>query len=136
MCEATIITNSGTGFLRLANTTADDFNSNATFIQTGSGLLQPAYATNSTIAGNLSTAGTATAITFGSTVTLDGAGAQSIAGSLSPTFNNLIISNTGNTVTSGVNSIVTGNLSVSSGTFDLEKLHGESGLRRGHIDSF
>ena len=116
---ATTITNSGTGFLRLANTTTDDFNSDATFIQTGSGLLRPAYAINCTVAGNLSTAGTASAITFGTTVTLDGTGAQSIAGTFSPTFNNLTISNAGNTVTSGVNSIVTGNLSVSSGTFDL-----------------
>jgi hypothetical protein len=116
---ATTITNSGTGFLRLGSTTANDFNHNATFIQTGSGLLQPSYATNTTIAGNLSTAGTSTAITFGGTVILDGTGAQSIDGSLSPTFNNLTIANTGNTVTPAVNSIVKGNLSVSSGTFDL-----------------
>ncbi|MFA6057553.1 MAG: T9SS type A sorting domain-containing protein [Taibaiella sp.] len=116
---ATTITNSGTGLFRLASTTADDFNSDATFIQTGSGLLQPSYGSNCTIAGNLSTAGTATAITFGGTVTLNGTDAQSIAGSLSPTFNNLTISNVGNTVTPAVNSIVKGNLSVTSGTFDL-----------------
>jgi hypothetical protein len=115
---ATTITNSGTGFLRLSSTTTDDFNSDATFIQTGSGLLQPAYGVSGTIAGNLSTAGTTTAITFGTTVTLNGAGAQSIDGS-SSTFNNLTISNTGNTVTAGVNSSITGNLSISSGTFDL-----------------
>lgn len=116
---ATTITNSGTGLLRLASTTADDFNSDATFIQTGSGLLQPSYGSNCTIAGNLSTAGTTTAITFGGTVTLNGTAAQSIAGSLSPTFNNLTISNAGNTVTPAVNSIVKSNLSVTSGTFDL-----------------
>lgn len=116
---ATTITNSGTGLLRLGSTTSDDFNGNATFIQTGNGPLQPAYATNCTIAGNLSTEGTATAITFGSTVTLNGTSAQSIAGSLSPTFNNLTISNVGNTVTPAVSSHVAGNLSVTSGTFDL-----------------
>jgi hypothetical protein len=116
---ATTITNSGTGLLRLGNPGADDFNSDATFIQTGSGLLQPSYASNCTIAGNLSTAGTATAITFGGTVTLNGTSAQSIGGSLSPTFNNLTISNVGNIVTPGVHSIVKGNLSVTSGTFDL-----------------
>jgi hypothetical protein len=116
---AATIANSGTGYLRLGSTTTDDFNHNATFIQTGSGLLQPAYATNCTIAGNLSTAGTATAITFGSTVTLNGTGPQAITGSLSPTFNNLTISNTGNTVTPDVHSIVKSNLSVTSGTFDL-----------------
>ncbi|HMK03339.1 MAG TPA: T9SS type A sorting domain-containing protein, partial [Ferruginibacter sp.] len=113
-----VITNSGTGLFRLANTTIDDFNSDATFIQTGSGLLQPAYATNCTIAGNLSTEGTSTPISFG-TVTLNGTGPQLIGGSLSPTFTNLNISNTGNTVSYGVNSIVTGNLSVISGIFDL-----------------
>lgn len=116
---AATITNSGTGLFRLASTTADDFNHDATFIQTGSGLLQPSYGSNCTIAGNLSTAGTATAITFGGTVTLNGTGAQSIAGSLSPTFNNLTISNVGNTVTPAVNSIVMSNLSVTSGAFDL-----------------
>ena len=112
------ITNSGTGFLRLANTTADDFNSDATFIQTGSGLLQPAYATNSTFAGNLSTAGTATAITFGTgagTVTLNGTAAQSIAGSLSTTFNNLTINN-GSGITLGTNATVNSVLTFTSGT--------------------
>jgi hypothetical protein len=113
------VSNSGAGFLRLANTTLDDFNADATFIQTGNGLLQPAYVSNSTFAGNVSTTGTTTAITFGSTAILDGTGAQSIAGSLSPTFNNLTISNSGNTVTPTVNSVVTGNLSVTSGTLDL-----------------
>ncbi|MEO6734084.1 MAG: DUF2341 domain-containing protein [Ferruginibacter sp.] len=119
---ATTITSSGAGYLRMAATTADDFNSDATFIQTSSGLLQPAYSTNNTFAGNVSTAGTATAISYGTgngTVTLNGTIAQAIAGSLSPTFYNLVISNTGNTVTPVVNSIITNNLSVTSGTFDL-----------------
>ncbi len=119
---ATTIANSGTGFLRLSNIVADDFNSDASFIQTGSGLLQPAYGSNCTIAGNLSTAGTATAITFGAgsgTVTLNGTGAQSISGSIPPIFTNLVIAGTGNIVTSGVNSNVTGTLSVTSGIFDL-----------------
>ncbi|MEO6719375.1 MAG: DUF2341 domain-containing protein, partial [Ferruginibacter sp.] len=118
----TTITSSGAGYLRLAATTADHFNSDVTFIQTGVGLLQPSYSTNSTFAGNVSTAGTATAISFGTgngTVTLNGTIAQAIAGSLSPTFYNLVISNTGNTVTPVVNSIITNNLSVTSGTFDL-----------------
>lgn len=53
------------------------------------------------------------------TVAFNGTGAQSIAGPSVTTFNNLTISNTGNTVTSGVNSSVAGNLSVASGTFDL-----------------
>jgi hypothetical protein len=63
------------------------------------------------------TAGTNTYTVTGSTVNFNGAGAQSIAGT--PAFNNLTIANTGNTVTSSVNSSVSGDLSVSSGTFDL-----------------
>lgn len=113
-----MITDSGTGFLRLANTTLDDFNSDATFIQTSSGLLQPAYASNSTFAGNISTAGTATAIVFGTgagTVTLDGAGAQSIGGPFSTTFNNFTINN-GSGAVLGTNATVNGTLTFTSGT--------------------
>ena len=112
------ITNSGAGFLRLANTTADDFNGDATFVQTGAGLLQPAYASNSTFAGNLSTTGTATAISLGTgagTVTLNGAGAQSIVGSFPTTFNNLTISN-GSGITLGTNATVNSVLTFTSGT--------------------
>jgi CSLREA domain-containing protein len=65
---------------------------------------------------NVSTA----AFTAGTgTVTFNGTGAQTVAGTFATTFNNLIASNTGNTVTSAVNASVAGNLSVSSGTFDL-----------------
>lgn len=117
---ATTISNNGTGFLRLGGTTADDFNSDATFIQTGSGLVQPAYSTNCTIAGNLSTEGTATAITFRNTITLNGTGAQSITSSLPPTFTNLTILNTGTIVTPNVNVNIAGNLSINNGTLDLD----------------
>jgi hypothetical protein len=116
---ATTISNNGTGYLRLGNTTADDYNSDATFVQTGTGPLLPSYGSTATIAGNLSTAGTATAITFGSTTILNGTSAQAIIGSLPPTFNALTVSNTGNTVTSGVDVNIVGNLSVTSGRFNL-----------------
>ena len=52
-------------------------------------------------------------------VVFNGTGAQGIGGSSATTFNNLTISNTGNTVTSSVNSSVAGNLSISSGTLNL-----------------
>lgn len=116
---ATTISNNGTGYLRLGNTTADDYNSDATFVQTGTGTLLPSYGSTATVAGNLSTAGTATAITFGSTTILNGTTAQAIIGSLSPIFNALTVSNTGNTVTSGVDVNIVGNLSVTSGRFNL-----------------
>ncbi|WP_205943428.1 DUF2341 domain-containing protein [Pedobacter polaris] len=61
-----------------------------------------------------------TALTAGTaTVTFNGTTAQTIAGTFATTFNNLTIANTGNSVTLSVNTNVTGNLSVSSGTFDL-----------------
>lgn len=97
-----VITNSGSGMLRLANTTADDWNGDVTFIQTGNGLLQPAFRHNNAIAGNLSTAGSATEINFGAgggTVTFNGTNAQSITGTSQ--FANLVLNNTesGNALT-------------------------------------
>jgi len=59
-------TNNSNAYLRLANTDADDYNGSATFIQTSSGALSPAYNGNSSFAGDVSTAGTTTAIEFGS----------------------------------------------------------------------
>jgi hypothetical protein len=118
----TTITNSGAGAMRLASVTKDDFNGDVTFIQTGSGLLQPAWLGDNTFAKNISTTGTTTAIVFGSgtsTVTLDGSVAQSVTGSLAPTFLNFAVANTGNTVSPGVNLSVRGNLSVSNGILDL-----------------
>lgn len=80
------ISNSGTGTFSLATTTADDFNADALFIQTGSGALYPTASTASTFAGNISTAGTSTAIIFGQNangrVVIDGNTAQSFDGAL------------------------------------------------------
>jgi hypothetical protein len=79
--NATFTTNN-TGRWRLG-TTADDFNGSATFIQTGSGLLRPAYNATSTFAGDISTVGTTTAIIFA-----DGAsGRVSIDGNIAQNFN-------------------------------------------------
>ncbi|HYF33246.1 MAG TPA: T9SS type A sorting domain-containing protein [Chitinophagaceae bacterium] len=116
---ATTIRNSGTGFLRMATTSADDFNGSATFSQSGSGLLQPAYTYNTTFAGHMSTEGSTTSISFGSTVIFDGTGTQAINGVYAPAFNNLTIANTGSTVSANINCNVSGNLTVSTGTFDL-----------------
>lgn len=118
----TSITNSGTGFFRLGNSTGDDFNGDVNFRQTGSGLLQPAYRNNNTFSANLSVTGTSTAINFGTgtgTVTMNGNTPQAIEGSLVPTFYNLAIDNTGSSVTPAVNCNITNLLSVNSGTFHL-----------------
>ena len=75
---------------------------------------------NLTVGGDWTDNVSTSAFTAGTaTVTLNGASAQSIGGSFATTFNNLTISNTANTVTSAVNASVSGNLSVSSGTFNL-----------------
>jgi hypothetical protein len=50
---------------------------------------------------------------------MNGTTAQAITSSLVPEFVNLTISNTGNVVTTGVNLAISGNLSLSSGSFDL-----------------
>jgi CSLREA domain-containing protein len=72
-----------------------------------------------TVAGNWSNAGGT--FTAGSgLVTFDGSVAQSIGDAThSTTFNDLTISNTGNTVSLLHDISVTGNLSITSGTFDL-----------------
>jgi hypothetical protein len=75
---------------------------------------------NVTVSGNWVNNSSITAFTAGTgTVTFNGTAAQSIAGSFLTAFNNLTISNIGNTVSLGVNASITGNLTVTSGTFDL-----------------
>ncbi len=72
------------------------------------------------IAGNWVNNVSTSAFTAGtSTVTFNGSGAQSVAGSFATTFNNLTVSNASNTVSLGANAIISGNLTVASGTFDL-----------------
>ncbi|MGQ0827453.1 MAG: T9SS type A sorting domain-containing protein [Bacteroidota bacterium] len=79
----TIIAN-GTGYIRFGNTVGDDFNGNVIFNQLNTGSLAPAYNATSTFAGNISTVGTSTAITFASAangrVTIDGSSNQTING--------------------------------------------------------
>jgi hypothetical protein len=68
------------------------------------------------IYGNLSTNAAVSAT--GNTLSIVGSAAQSITGTISPTFNNLIISNTTNPVTSAVNLTCSGNFT-NSGVFDM-----------------
>lgn len=61
-----------------------------------------------------------TAFTAGTaTVTFNGTTAQAIGGAFATTFNNLIIASTASTVTLNTSISIGGNLSVSTGTFDL-----------------
>jgi hypothetical protein len=70
--------------------------------------------------GNWTNNASATAFTAGTdTVTFNGTTAQTIGGAFATAFNNLTIANTASTVTQTANTSTTGNLSVSTGTFDL-----------------
>ncbi|MHA7129140.1 T9SS type A sorting domain-containing protein [Algoriphagus namhaensis] len=64
---------------RLANNAGDTFLDDASFITTGSGLIEPAYNNTSTFAGDISTVGSSQAVTFGlgnGTVVINGSAAQ------------------------------------------------------------
>lgn len=93
---ASTFTNQGSKIWRLGASAADDFNANARFVRTGTGALEPAAINNSTFSGNISTVGTTTAISFGTSsgrVTFDGASAKSLEADTGfpPTFTSLTI---------------------------------------------
>jgi hypothetical protein len=70
--------------------------------------------------GNWTNNSATTAFTAGtSTATFNGTTAQGIGGTFATAFNNLTIANTVSTVTLTANASISGNLSVSNGTFDL-----------------
>ncbi|WP_194974448.1 T9SS type A sorting domain-containing protein [Aquiflexum lacus] len=73
------LTTNGTGRIRLANSIAgDEYRGNVIFNQNGGGLLEPARNNTSIFLGNISTVGSANAITFGA-----GNGFAQIAGNIS-----------------------------------------------------
>ena len=78
-----LLANSGTGAFNLAVSNPDDYNAAATFQQHGSGAMNPAYNNSNTFAGDISTLGTTTAITFGA-----GSGTVRINSSSTQTFSN------------------------------------------------
>ena len=75
---------------------------------------------NITIAGNWINNASTVAFTPGTrSVTFNGTSAKSIGGSFATTFYDLIIANTGSTLSLGVNANIVNSLLVSAGTFDL-----------------
>src|SRR5258706_284594 len=106
---------------------------NSTMTVTGNFLLGPGQAVGGTFNGNTGTvnvagnftanaggAGPATTFNAGTgTFNFNGAGAQAINGTISPTFNNLTVNKGGGSLTLGVNVGVASNLTVTAGTFDL-----------------
>ncbi len=83
----------------------------------GSGTTFATGAFADSIGGNFTNNGTFTAA--GSTITLNGSGAQSIGGSSTTSFANLTVSKSAGTATLAANENVGGNLSVSQGTLDV-----------------
>ncbi|MBI3521373.1 MAG: hypothetical protein HY062_18690, partial [Bacteroidetes bacterium] len=104
----TSITNSSAAnYFRMANTTADNYNGDVTFVQSNVGVLAPSYNTNCTYAGNVTiSAPTTYTITFGTggsgISTFNGGSAQTInkSGSVAnPVFTRLVMNKTANSVT-------------------------------------
>lgn len=90
----------GTGALRLASYASDVYQSSATFVQTSTGLMLPVYSNTVSFAGNISTVGSNSVVTFGTAsfagITV-GTGLQIIDGPVSfpPAFNYLRTNHTG-----------------------------------------
>jgi len=103
----TSLTNTGTGYLLMANTSSDAYNGNVTFTQNNTGVVYPNYNTNCTYAGNVSIGASSTyTITFGSNTngvaTFNGSANQTISKSGSvanPLFTRLIMNKTAGDVT-------------------------------------
>lgn len=98
-----VVTNNGTGRLRMSNTTPlnDAFIGNATFNQNGSGELDPVRNGTSSFFGNISTLGSSNAITFGlgsGEVNIVGNTLQQLLGDVgnSPTIRRLNMNTSGN----------------------------------------
>lgn len=123
----TSISNTGSGTFILAGSSTDSFNENVTFLQTNGFTLYPAYNINCSFKKNISTIGSATAISFGANggrATLNGTSAQAINGDAAqkPDFYNLTINNSSANITLNVpatvsnNAVFTNGKIISSGT--------------------
>jgi hypothetical protein len=95
-------TNSGTGYLLMANVNADSHSGNVSFTQSGTGKVYPNYNANVNYAGNISVESpSGSSIVFGNGAgfaTFTGSGSQAIsavAGSAIPVFTRLVLANTG-----------------------------------------
>lgn len=116
----TTITNSSANRLLLAITSADTYNADVTFVRSGAGAFDVAYAQANGFAGNI-TVNSAGGITFGrggGTVLINGSGAQSLskmAGSASPSMPRLTMAKPGNTLTLNTDLTISTNTTFTSG---------------------
>lgn len=110
----------------LANSTADDYNSDVTFIQKGTSVnLYPAYTKNSTFSGNITTDGSSSMQLGGNggKVILDGTTAQSInrgTSSLYPTIKKLQVNKASNSLTLNTPLIVSDSLQLTKGRINTD----------------
>lgn len=118
--SSTTFTNQGTGGWRIGNSAADNFVGDVTFVRLGgAGVLEPSYTNNSTFAGNISTVGTTSAITFGNNggrVTFTGSTTKTLSGnaSFAPIFTRFSLNGTG-ALTLNVPLTITTNIDFANG---------------------
>jgi hypothetical protein len=77
------VINNDNNYVLMANSSPDDYNGSATFMQMSTGLLYPAHNGNNTFSGNISTTGSAAAITFcqgSGRMVIDGPGNRTFSG--------------------------------------------------------
>ena len=117
----TSITNSSSGYFRLANNVANDYNGNLLFTKSATGALYPAYSHHSTLAGNLSV-NTNSAFLIGNAtggwLEFDGTAAQSInnTGAANQiTIRRLMTNNATNDITLNTPITVSTNLNLTNG---------------------
>ena len=122
-------TNNGTSYLRLGNTNPDDFNGSATFVQTSTGALSPAYSGNNTFSGDISTVGSTVAIEFGSgtgRATFDGNSNRTLYGDvlLPPVFQRMTVNiSSGGNMLLDVSMAVVADLTMTQGTITSSSIN-------------
>ncbi|HEY1046760.1 MAG TPA: hypothetical protein VGF79_09995, partial [Bacteroidia bacterium] len=120
--ETVRIVNSGSGLFRMANTTGDDYNGDVEFNEIGTGDLEPAYNGNNTFAGEISTDGTSSIISFGGLsgngiVIINGNSAQQLVGDAGfiPTFRRFTMNTSGTFLLNNIPLVITNSMSLTSG---------------------
>ena len=117
--------NAATGRLRLASTTADIYNGNATFVRNGAATFEPAYNGINLFSGNISTLGSTNPITFSALngrVVFSGSNAQTISGDIAfkPIFRRITLNKSSNNVTLNVPVDVSVNITFTNGKMNSD----------------
>ena len=116
--------NNGSGYWRLANTTADDYNGDVIYKMASTGRLSPSYNTSSTYAGNITISAGSDSIDFATSgsgrVTFDGTSSASFTnnGSKGTSMKRITMSKTGGasfTLNNSVGVLSGGDLTLTSG---------------------